>query len=115
MRRLWPVLLLLILGAGLGGPASSAPPPGEVYLPDLRTVDPSDFHISNPEPGTRLLLLSNTVWNGGDGPLEMRPEHDADAGVTRAYQLLFTEDEQGNLVALPDETRGRVFRVPSLA
>jgi hypothetical protein len=101
MRRLWPVALLVLLGAGLGGRASFAQP-GEAFLPDLRTLDPSDFEVRVQE-GELRLLLTNTVWNGGDGPLEMRPEHDEEAGVTNAFQLLFTEDEQGNLVQLPEE------------
>jgi hypothetical protein len=101
--------MLVILGAGLGNQAASAPAPGQAYLPDLRTLDPSEFHISKPEPGTKLLLLSNTVWNGGDGPLEMRPEHDQGAGVTHAFQLLFTEDQDGRLVQLPQEHAAGTF------
>jgi len=101
MRRLWPVALLVILGAGLGGRAGSVEP-GDIYLPDLRTLDPSDFHIAQQSDRT-FLLLTNTVWNGGDGPLEMRPEHDEEAGVTNAFQLLFTEDAEGNVVQTAQE------------
>ena len=101
MRRLWPVALLVILGAGVGGRAQSVEP-GDIYLPDLRTLDPAEFHIAEQRNRT-LLLLTNTVWNGGDGPLEMRPEHDEGAGITEAFQLLFTEDEGGNIVQLEGE------------
>jgi hypothetical protein len=107
MRRLWPVaLLVLIIGAGLGGRASSStasPEPGEPYLPDLKTLDPYGFHQTVSTQGNRLLLLSNTIWNAGDGPLEMRPENDEEAGVTRAFQLLYTEDADGLLELLPGE------------
>jgi hypothetical protein len=113
MRRLWPVALLMILGAGLTGRASSSPAgsplPGEPYLPDLRTVKPSGFHLAESSSGDRLLLLSNTIWNAGDGPLEMRPEHDEVAGVTHAFQLLYTEDATGALELLPDEHEAGEF------
>ena len=102
MRRLWPLALLVILGAGLlGGRATSAtssPAPGELFLPDLKTLDPSEFHVDDATESPRFLFLSNTIWNAGDGPLEMRPQHDEGAGLTYAYQLLFTEDSEGNLV-----------------
>ena len=102
MRRLRPLALLVILGAGLlGGRATSAtssPAPGELFLPDLKTLDPSEFHVDDATESPRLLFLSNTIWNAGDGPLEMRPQHDEEAGITYAYQLLFTEDSDGNLV-----------------
>jgi hypothetical protein len=102
MRRLWPLLALaLILGAGFGGRARSAQP-GEVFLPDLRTLDPDDFHIAD-GGGRTLLLLSNTVWNAGDGPLEMRPEHNVEEGLTHAFQLLFTEDAEGNIIQLEEQ------------
>ena len=102
MRRLWPLALLVILGAGLlGGRATSAtssPAPGEPFLPDLKTLDPSEFHVDDATESPRFLFLSNTIWNAGDGPLEMRPQHDEEADITYAYQLLFTEDSEGNLV-----------------
>ena len=107
MRRLWPVALLVIIGAGLGGRATSAPSapqPGEPFLPDLKTLVPSDFQVSN-DGETRRLYLSNTVWNAGKGPLEMRPENDTsvDPPVTRAYPILFTEDSLGDLMQLDHE------------
>jgi hypothetical protein len=115
MRRLWPVALLVILGAGLGGRATSAPSapqPGEPFLPDLKTLDPSDFFVSEVN-GTRLLLLSNTIWNAGDGPLEMRPENDEEAGITYAFQLLFSEDDEGNLYVDGERPAGSFAFHPS--
>ncbi|MGH2754257.1 MAG: lysyl oxidase family protein [Actinomycetota bacterium] len=93
-RHLLPFVLLVLVGISPTGTAASVEP-GDVYLPDLRTVTPSDFHLVR-EGGTKLLLLSNTIWNGGDGPLEMRPEHDLEGATTDAYQLLFTETAEGS-------------------
>jgi Lysyl oxidase len=105
---MWPLALIVILGAGLlGGRATSAPSspePGDVYLPDLRTLDPSEFKVGS-DGDTRRLFLSNTVWNAGNGPLEIRPENDTsvEPPVTRAYQILFTENAVGDLLQLEHE------------
>jgi hypothetical protein len=41
-----------------------------LLLPDLMTLPPDNVHIVNLASG-RLLRFSNTVWNGGEGPLEL--------------------------------------------
>lgn len=70
-----------------------APPaPIELRLPDLRTLEPSDLRLEVRRDGTRRIRLANTIWNAGDGPLELRGEPDRAAGKMRVFQVLYTAD-----------------------
>jgi hypothetical protein len=90
------LILLVSIAAVFGAYPAASDEPGEPHLPDLRTLTPSDFRIEVTDEGDRLLRLSNTIWNSGDGPLEVRPRHDATSGTTHALQQLFTHDEGGD-------------------
>jgi hypothetical protein len=42
-----------------------------LLTPDLRTLPPYNLAIETQPDGSRALRLSNTIWNGGTGPLEL--------------------------------------------
>ncbi len=89
--RLSAVAVCLVAVALIGGP-TAATPSGTAHYPDLATLKPSDLGIDS-SSGRKLLVFSNTVWNGGNGPLELRPVNSA--GQTKAYQRIYTHDAQG--------------------
>ena len=69
-------------------------------LPDLRTLSPKQIYIryayvcsNNVCTFTgRELRFSNTVWNGGQGPLELRGEYNPASGKTRVWQRIYSTD-----------------------
>jgi Lysyl oxidase len=65
---------------------------GRNHLPDLRTRTPTDLQIVS-SGGAKLLRFSNTVWNRGRGPLELRPE--SSGNTTLAYQRIYSHDDAG--------------------
>lgn len=84
--------------AGRSGPASAGFGPGSVpkasadglLLPDLRTVPPEDLEIEvDDDAHERHLELSNTVWNVGEGPLEIMGEPVPGTDRARVYQRLY--------------------------
>jgi Lysyl oxidase len=88
---------LTFLGLGL----ASGAPAGTLHKPDLKTLRSrlaTTVRIENNTEtgGQKLLRFSNTVWNGGDGPLELRPENDPATDVTYAYQTRYSHDDAGN-------------------
>lgn len=123
-KTLWLLLggLLGTVATGLvllsGGSANSESPEREelskepskeVLLPDLRTLPPGDFRVQvDPEENTKQLRFSNTVWNAGRGPLEVRGESDEETEKTLVTQVLHSEDgpfeewEVGEFVYHPD-------------
>jgi len=66
-------------------------------LPDLIARPPSDLRFDRLADGTHILRFSNTVWNGGQGRLELQgdpnPHRDA---AKQIYQNIY--DRAGNLV-----------------
>jgi len=62
-------------------------------LPDLRTLPPSGVQIEVAKDGSRALRLSNTLWNSGDGPLELAGEFDFRARQTRVRQHIYTHGD----------------------
>jgi hypothetical protein len=79
----------LVLPAGAAGGA----PADGLHRPDLRTLRPRDLSIQV-LGAVKELRLSNTIWNAGPGPLELRPENAA--GVTTAYQRIYSHDAGEN-------------------
>jgi len=75
---------------------------GSPHYPDLQTLPPSDLQIVR-EAGTKVLRFANTVWNKGQGPLELRPVQNSTTGLTDAYQRVYTHDADG-IRSLPSET-----------
>lgn len=116
MRRV--ILSIIVLATALAGLAHGGsmgraeqseevhPAPGEAHLPDLLTRTPEDLVIQR-EGGQRVLRFSNTIYNFGYGPLELRPENQPRGG-TVAYQRIFTHDTNGNSV-LFSETQVGIF------
>jgi hypothetical protein len=62
----------------------------------LRTLPPSDLRIVHLAGGLRQLRLSNTIWNSGQGPLELSGEFNSATRQTRVHQRIPTAD--GSLV-----------------
>jgi hypothetical protein len=61
-------------------------------LPDLRTLPPSDLRLVVGPDGSRRLRLANTVWNAGQGPLELRGAPSAVAGQLEVFQVVYAAD-----------------------
>ena len=63
------------------------------HYPDLQTLSPSQLKIRK-SGGQKLLRLSNTVINLGDGPLELFPVLDTstEPDTTKAYQRVYSGD-----------------------
>ena len=61
-----------------------------MYLPDLRTLPLSEVYIKLLPDGRRSLRLANTIWNSGQGPLELTGEFNAATNRTRVHQHIHT-------------------------
>jgi hypothetical protein len=76
--------------------ASSSLPTGSdavrLLWPDLQTLPPSDFEIRNLSRGRRILRLANTVWNSGQGRLELAGETNPRTQRTEVQQRLYAAD-----------------------
>jgi hypothetical protein len=64
-------------------------------LPDLQTLPPFDFRLIE-YGGTenRVIRFANSVWNSGEGVLELHGEYDRNNGSIRFRQLLYGEGEE---------------------
>lgn len=65
---------------------------GSLLLPDLRTLPPSDLRIAHLAGDLRELRLANTVWNNGQGSLELSGEFNSATNQTRVRQNITTTD-----------------------
>lgn len=76
-------------------------PAGRVLFPDLRTLPPADLVLARLGDGTHILRFSNTVWNAGEGRLELesepQPAPDQDT-VSPLYQNLYDAPTGGRRV-----------------
>jgi len=80
-----PALLDALFGAEQAEPT--------LLLPDLRTLEPSGLRISRfSSDGTTLLKLTNSVWNGGYGPLELIGVVDTGSGTQHVIQRILKDD-----------------------
>lgn len=108
--------LAVVLAHGGGGAPSPhvarADDPDTIHYPDLRTRPPFSISISN-IGGVKELRFSNLIWNGGDGPMELRPEHDDVADITYAYQQLYSHDADGDLYVTGETLAGTFAYHPS--
>ena len=74
-----------------------------VAYPDLQVMTPtSEISIGHPTPSTRELRFSHITWNGGAGPMEIRPSYDSSTGLAQGYQRLYTRNGSGQLVPVND-------------
>jgi len=79
----------IFLGSGGSTPAD---------YPDLRALPAAYIRVTeSPDTGTRRLRFQTMMWNGGDVPLELRPDTPPGSAQTYAYQRLYTYDEDGKL------------------
>jgi hypothetical protein len=96
MRRSGSVLLVLI---GLAAGLSAAPAQAATALyPDLKTVPPRDlrFETTDVDPSGstvihNVLRFSNTVWDAGSGPLELRGQIDPNTKTGAAIQRVYDD------------------------
>jgi hypothetical protein len=86
------VVALIVGSVVLPGGAAQGSPADGLHLPDIRTLKPTDLSIQM-SGSLKELRLSNTIWNAGPGPLELRPENAG--GITTAYQRIFSHDADG--------------------
>jgi hypothetical protein len=74
------------------------------HYPDLRTRPPADLQIQM-QNGRKLLRFSNTVYNWGDGPLELRPKQRPN-NKTEANQRLYSHGANGTPYLLSETLVG---------
>lgn len=78
--------------------------PGAPHLPDLRTLPPTEISVTSSSSKTGSsteLRFTNSIWNAGLGPLELRPVNSG--GTTTAYQRVYTHSK-GGVASLLSET-----------
>jgi hypothetical protein len=88
-----PIGVIVAGVVALPGGVAQGAPADSLHPPDIRTLKPSDLSIQM-AGSVKELRLSNTIWNAGPGPLELRPDNDA--SVTTAYQRIYSHDLEGN-------------------
>jgi concanavalin A-like lectin/glucanase superfamily protein/lysyl oxidase/fibronectin type III domain protein len=91
---LLPVLALIFL---LSVPATSDA--ATLQYPNLRTLPPRDLRFDTTDVSPNLenvihnvLRFSNTVWNGGAGPLELRGTINPETKTGTAYQRIYNNE-----------------------
>ena len=92
---LLPLLVVLLLPAATGLTRSASP-----LYPDLRTLPPSNLlpdTVIGAEAAVHVLRFTTTVWNAGQGPLELRGVSSADQ--TLVYQRIY--DDGGSFAEHP--------------
>ncbi|MDQ3539559.1 MAG: hypothetical protein M3440_02625, partial [Chloroflexota bacterium] len=91
------ILIVLCLLLGTLGPASVLLPTvgsaaGPPLYPDLKTTKPSGLYFDRVVMGDGLshyvLRFSNTVWNDGEGRLELQGDPKPD-GSSKVYQNVY--------------------------
>jgi hypothetical protein len=105
-RRAW-MIALVVGGLVLPGSPAAADNADQPHLPDIRTRKPSELFIQN-SGGVKELRFTNTIWNKGSGPLELRAENDDVAGTTVAYQRIWSHNAV-NIEYLYDENEVGTF------
>lgn len=68
------------------------PPTPADQRPDLRPLDPSDLRLEVRSDSSRVLRLANTVWNAGEGPLELRGEPEVATQGLRVFLVIHSAD-----------------------
>ncbi len=108
------ILALALAGCGSGStdeassarasrPGASAAAAGVIAYPDLQVMIPTSLiSIGHPTSTTRELRFTHITWNGGAGPLEIRPAYDPTTGTAQGYQRLYTYDTTGALAPVQD-------------
>jgi hypothetical protein len=100
-------LVLSACGSGvtteLSSRRSSEAAAATIAYPDLQVMIPTSvISVGHPTSKTRELRFTHITWNGGAGPLEIRPAYDATTGTAQGYQRLYTYDASGTLTPVQD-------------
>ncbi len=69
----------------------SEPEANSLLLPDLKAEPPAQLFI-DAENGGRVMRFSTTFGNVGDGPFEALSNHQPEAGITRASQVIYASE-----------------------
>lgn len=86
---------------------------GKALYPDLQTLPPKDLAFDQIEDGSHVLRLTNTVWNAGQGRLELQAATQPAAnGRNRLYQNLYDAPVGGKRVGRR-RVHGRIVYHPS--
>ena len=111
LKRTRKRLILLSVGVFVSfgfimanGVATNAELADTIHYPDLQTEIPSDINIQL-SGDQKLLRFSNTVYNLGEGPLELRPENDK-KGVTKAYQRIYSHNSSDEVYLVEENLVG---------
>lgn len=88
------ILVFILAASGLIGSGQLAGGQGASLYPDLQTLPPSDLFFDKISGGTHVLRFSNTVWNAGEGRLELqgnpKPPKKKERNIVRQiYQNLY--------------------------
>jgi hypothetical protein len=96
MRRIvWIACIFafsLVLGTTLPALAQTESDEPVLLLPDLRTLPPADIDIQIYPSGARMLRLDNTIWNSGEGPLELLGQYNRVSRKTQVWQHIQAAD-----------------------
>jgi hypothetical protein len=87
-------------GRGLACQDGKCRPSGATLYPDLRTLPPSNLSFDRLNDGTHVLRFANTVWNAGEGRLELEGDPHPRPGVAKKiFQNLYDAPAGGHLVS----------------
>jgi hypothetical protein len=97
------ILILVLAVSGLMGSGQLAGGAGTPLYPDLRTEPPSQLRFDMAS-GTHILRFSNTVWNAGEGRLEIQgnpnpPRKKKQNTIRQIYQNLYDAPVGGTQVS----------------
>ena len=71
-----------------------APDLEDIFLPDLQTLPPFDLQLAaNRSSGERIIRFSNSVWNSGEGVLELHGAYDDESNTVLVSQVLHGLDQ----------------------
>ena len=103
-RKLGRLALVLLCALPVLAAVGAGPRPAggtTTLYPDLKTLPPHDLRFGTATiDGTthHVLRFSNTAWNAGQGPLELRGDPNSNQG----YQRLYNDDGSSTTLVVPN-------------
>jgi hypothetical protein len=100
------MIALVVLGVVFSGVPAGADAADTPHLPDIKTKRPSELFIDpSGKSGGKELRFTNTIWNRGAGPLELRAQNSGE--ITTAYQRIYSHHNNGNPYLLEENEIGK--------